>query len=266
MKNFFIASVVAVTVVASSGRAQTATLAQWTFETAGATNGMTLAPGAGGNPGSIVADNGLNSTGSTASGLHVGASTYSIPAGDVDPVIGSLVPPASPAYGPGLPSSAQASNSPSAHAFSANTWAVGDYWQFTTSTLGYTGVNVYWDQSGSATGPQFFSLEYSNSLTGGAFVTLQGPMSVGTAATTWNSTTVGALSTNALGGGVFDNSSTVIFRLVDTSTTSINGGTVASGGTDRVDNFTVVGVPEPSTVTLVGAGLLGLLALRRRRS
>ncbi len=92
-------------------------------------------------------------------------------------------------------------------------------------------------------------------------------MSVGTAATTWNTKTVAGLSTNALGGGVLDNSSVITFRLVDTATTAINGTTVASGGTDRVDNFTVVGVvPEPSTVALVGAGLIGMVAMRRRRS
>src|ERR1017187_2280454 len=266
MKKFIIASVVAFTVAAVSARAQSITISQWTFETAGDTNGMTLAPGANGNPGSIVADNGVNSAGSTATGRHAGTSTYSTPAGDVDPIIGVLAPPASPTFGPGLPSSAQASNSPSLHAFSANGWAVGDYWQFTTSTLGYTGVNVYWDQSGSATGPQFFSLQYSNSLTGGAFVTLEGPMSIGTAASTWNTATVGGLSANAFGAGALDNSSVIIFRLVDTSTTSINGGTTASGGTDRVDNFTIVGIPEPSTVALVASGLAGLLVIRRRRS
>ena len=264
-KRVFLASIVAFTLAAVSARAQS-TISQWTFETPGDTNGLVLAPGAGNSPGSVVADNGVNSAGSTATGLHATTSTYSTPAGDVDPVIGVLAPPASPFYGPGLPSSAQASNSPSLHAFSANGWSVGDYWQFKTSTLGYTGVNVYWDQSGSATGPQFFSLQYSNSLTGGAFVTLEGPMSVGTAASTWNTTTVGGLSTNALGGGALDNSSVIIFRLVDTSTTSINGGTVASGGTDRLDNFTVISVPEPSTVVLVGAGLIGMLAMRCRRS
>ena len=246
MKKIIIAGFVAVSLVAVSARAQT--IVQWNFETAGDTNGLVLAPGAGNSPGNVAADIDVPG-GSLATGKHTTTSTYSTPAGDVDPTLST------PA------------TSPSLHAFSANGWSVGDYWQFTTSTLGDTGVNVAWDQSGSGTGPQFFSLQYSNALTGGAFVTLAGPLSIGTAASTWNTTTAGQLSTNAPGGGALDNSSVIIFRLVDTSTTAITGGTVASGGTDRVDNFTVFAVvPEPSTVALVAAGLIGMVAMRRRRS
>ncbi len=244
-KSVLIASMV-ISFAAIQAKAQT--IVQWNFETAGDTNGLVLAPGAGNSPGNVAADIDVPG-GSLATGKHATTSTYSTPAGDVDL---SLSTPAT---------------SPSLHAFSANGWSVGDYWQFTTSTLGFTGVNVAWDQSGSATGPQFFSLQYSNSLTGGAFVTLEGPMSIGTAASTWNTTTAGGLSTNAPGGGVLDNSSVITFRLVDTATTAINGTTVASGGTDRVDNFTVFAVvPEPSTVALVAAGLIGMVTVRRRRS
>ena len=164
--------------------------------------------------------------------------------------------------GPGLANSSLADASPSVHAFSATAWAVGDYWQFSTSTLGFTGVSVAWDQAGSNTGPGNFSLYYS--ANGGAFTLAGGPFTI--PLSTWNTTTVGALSTNVPGGGAFDNA-TMIFRVVDNSTVSVAGGTTASGGTDRIDNFTVVGVPEPSTVLLVCAGLAGgLLAMRRRRS
>ena len=65
-----------------------------------------------------------------------------------------------------------------------------------------------------------------------------------------------------------DDQSSVFFRLVDTSTTSANAGTVAGGGTDRVDNFTVTAtaVPEPSTIALLTlGGAAGLVALRRKR-
>src|SRR5439155_102448 len=48
-----------------------------------------------------------------------------------------------------------------------------------------------------------------------------------------------------------ENQSTVYIRLVDNSTTSINNGTVASGGTGRVDNFTVNGTAQnPTNFTL----------------
>jgi hypothetical protein len=66
-----------------------------------------------------------------------------------------------------------------------------------------------------------------------------------------------------------ENQSAVYFRVLDSSTTAINGASVGTGGTSRVDNFTVsaTAVPEPSTVMLVGIGLAGsLLAIRRRRS
>src|SRR6266446_9928561 len=60
----------------------------------------------------------------SASGLHAGAAVYSSPAGNG-----------------------------SAHSYSANTWAVGDYWQFQTSTLGFSGIALSWDQASSSTGP-----------------------------------------------------------------------------------------------------------------
>src|SRR5438105_15687052 len=53
----------------------------------------------------------------SASGSHAGAAVYSSPAGN-----GSV------------------------HSYSANTWAVGDYWQFQTSTLGSSGISLSWDQ------------------------------------------------------------------------------------------------------------------------
>jgi PEP-CTERM motif len=233
------------------------TIAQWTHETIANTNGMNLAPGAGNSPGTIQADNGLNYNVSRATGLHATAATYSFTAGDLDPAIAALAPGAS---GPGLPGSSLANVSPSSHSFSANNWSVGDYWSFTTSTLGFTDVSISWDQTGSNTGPANFGLSYS--INGGAF----------TPATTytllfnsWNATTALGNSLTFAGGGAFDNATTITFELVDLNTVSVNGGTVAATGTDRVDNFTVV-VPEPSTIALAMTGLAGLLALRRRRS
>src|SRR5262245_19793198 len=60
-----------------------------------------------------------------ASGLHAGAAVYSSPSGN-----GSL------------------------HSYSANVWAVGDYWQFQSSSTGNSGLNLSWDQTSSATGPR----------------------------------------------------------------------------------------------------------------
>jgi hypothetical protein len=235
------------------------TIAQWTFENTANTNGLTLAPGANTSPGTVQADNGLNYNVSTASGLHATAATYSTPAGDLDPTIAALAPGTS---GPGQPGSSAANASPSLHGFSANNWSVNDYWSFTTSTLGYTGVTVAFDQAGSSTGPANFGLSYS--INGGAFTSFS---TYSVVLTAWNTTTAQPSSLVFAGGGVFDNANSIAFRLVDLTTTSINGGTVGTGGSDRVDNFTVVSVvPEPSTLALAAvSGMTCLAALRRRR-
>ncbi len=86
----------------------------------------------------------------------------------------------------------------------------------------------------------------------------------------WNATTSSSLYTSTVDFSsvtALNNDSTVYFRLVDTSTTSANGGVVGTGGTDRVDNFTVVSsVPEPTTLALSGmGGLFTMLVLRRKR-
>jgi hypothetical protein len=53
----------------------------------------------------------------SASGSHAAAATFSTPAGNG-----------------------------STHSFSANTWAVGDSWQFQVNTLGFNNVGLSWDQ------------------------------------------------------------------------------------------------------------------------
>src|ERR1700744_5961826 len=39
----------------------------------------------------------------------------------------------------------------SSHSFSSNNWSVGDYYQFSVSTLGDTDVSFSWDQTSSST-------------------------------------------------------------------------------------------------------------------
>ena len=46
----------------------------------------------------------------------------------------------------------------SLESFSSNYWSVGDYYEFQTSSLGYTGVEIQFDQTRSGTGPATFDL------------------------------------------------------------------------------------------------------------
>jgi hypothetical protein len=217
-----LASILTITAI-STASAQT--IAQWTFEIntpADLPDSATI--------GGIAADFGVG----TASGVHASAATdWTTPAGNG-----------------------------SANSLSANTWAVGDYFQFTLSTVGYSGIGVSFDQTGSNTGPRDFDLSYS---TDGSSFTSFATYSLINGG--WSSGAPTALPTSysfdLSSIGSLDNAGLVYFRLVNNSTTSISGATVATGGTGRIDNFTVSVVPEPASGALIGLGLLALVARRR---
>lgn len=213
--------------------AQADTIATWTFETntPADLNGSTTYT----TP--IAADVGAG----TATGVHLGAANWSTPVGNG-----------------------------SANSFSATSWSVGDYFQFSASTTGYTGITLSWDQISSATGPRDFTLAYS---TDGVSFTNVANYSVLVNATpnTWSSGTTSSASSfsqNLSLDTALDNQTQVFFRLLDRSAVSANGGTVAGGGTDRVDNFSVNGVaavPVPAAAWLMGSSLLGLAGVARKR-
>ena len=152
----------------------------------------------------------------------------------------------------------------SAHSFSSNTWTNGDYYQFQVGTLGFSSLDVSFDQTSSSTGPLNFKFQYS---TDGMSFTDFANYSVLVNATPnspWSTTG----SRNAAYSFNYDlssvasllNQSAVYFRLVDTSTASANS------GTDRVDNFSVAAIPEPSTCALF-VGLAGFaVALWHRKA
>jgi hypothetical protein len=162
----------------------------------------------------------------------------------------------------------------SSHSFSANGWNVGtSYYQFQVSTIGYNNLTLSYDQTSSNTGPGLFNLEYTTD--GVNFFTIASGYSVLANASpnpVWNVTTSSSLynfSYNLSSITGLNNQSVVDFLIVDASTTSANGATVAGTGTDRVDNVIVSGtvapVPEPSTLALCALGAVGgLLRLRRK--
>jgi hypothetical protein len=179
----------------------------------------------------------------TALGFHAGASTYSSPVGNG-----------------------------SAHSFSSNTFAVGDYYQFSVSTIGLNDIVLSWDQTSSSTGPRDFRLAYSTNGTTFTDFANYSVLANASPNPVWNSTTASVLysfTQNLSSITALNNQAAVYFRLIDNSTIAANGGAVGTAGTDRVDNFNISGtsvVPLPAAVWLLGSGLLGLGGLTRRRS
>jgi len=181
----------------------------------------------------------------SALGLHAGASTYSSPVGNG-----------------------------STHSFSSNTWAIGDYYQFQTATTGFSGIAVSWDQTSSNTGPAGFKLAYSTdgtNFTDFASYNVIANSATPIGAGAWTGATVNSayrFNYDLSAISALNSQAAVYFRLVDTNTMPAGAGsTFGAGGTNRVDNFTISAIPEPSTYALLlgFAGFAGAL-LRRRRT
>ena len=141
---------------------------------------------------------------------------------------------------------------------SYNNWAAGSstskYFQVTLDATGYSSILLSYDLQRSAGGPKTNSVWLS--LDGGATFTSynQTFLSLASAYGTFTN------DLSALTGGGVDNNANVQIRFYPYLSNA--------GGTLRIDNITIDAtvIPEPSTVLLAGAGLVGLLALRRRRS
>lgn len=153
----------------------------------------------------------------------------------------------------------------SVESWGSDNWTIGEYFEFQVSTTGFESISLSWQQTGSNTGPANFNLSYS---TDGVSFTSIGNYTVTNDG--WNTTATPAASVKSFdlsSISAINNTASVYFRLSVVDAVSIAGGTVANGGTSRIDNFTVAVVPEPSTVALIGIGCGVLLfGMRRKRA
>jgi hypothetical protein len=206
------------------------TIAKWTFETS--------KPGAFKSAGNwftnITAEVGVG----TASALHGSSTIYSSTPGN-----GSFA-----SFG------------------ATNGWSVGDFYQFVVNTVGFNNISISFDQTGTATGPSIFFLEYSND--GNTFTKFGSDYTLKLG--NWNSST--ANITNSFNFDLSSissiiNQSTVYFRIVDDSTVAINGGVVSGYQDDRVDNVLISAqpVPEPASMALLVSGIACCVFIIRRK-
>jgi hypothetical protein len=220
-----------VLVSAATGAHASTVIADWTFESSAPATSGPFAPEIGSG---------------SASGSHAGTSTYSSPAGNG-----------------------------SSHSFSSNTWVTGDYYQFNVDTANFSGITVTWDQTSSSTGPKDFQLEYSTNGTTFSSFANYSVLANASPNNPWSSTgsqnAAYTLTEDMSSITALNNQANVYLRLVQFDTVAANGGTVGTGGTDRIDNVVIAGsaltpVPLPAAAWLFASGLLGTLGMRRRRT
>ncbi|MGH7179255.1 MAG: hypothetical protein ACREJC_17895, partial [Tepidisphaeraceae bacterium] len=185
-----------------------ATLAGWTFESLAFSGATGPSAATAATVGAIPADVGSGS----AFGRHASAtSVWSTPVGNG-----------------------------STKSMSSNGWGTnGDNYEFQTSSTGFQDLIVGWDQMRSSTGPSAFDLAYSTDGT-----TFTSFASYTVACTAWSSTSVNNTTANTQFSfdlsaiASIENAANVYFRMRSNGTNS-TGGTIASAGTNRVDNVFV---------------------------
>jgi hypothetical protein len=227
---FNIPVILAIALVCASSHTSAAILSSWNFQT------NTPADSAGA-VGPVVASEGGVFPTSTFFGVHSNVATaYSTPTGNG-----------------------------STESYSSNTWSVNDYYQISTSSLGYDTLSLTFDAMGSNTGPRDFKVQASTdgvifsdilftyALTNDSWSSMGLPKPESTRTTALPSSLA--------------NQPALYLRLVDTSTVAISSANpVAAGGTSRIDNILVQGtelVPEPASFALL-IGCMGLMLVRRK--
>ncbi len=142
----------------------------------------------------------------------------------------------------------------SANSYIGTNWNPNNYFQFEVNTTGYKNITIQFDQTGSASGPANFELQYSTSAAG-PFTNVAAYTVIKNGAGSlliWSASTYATGYTYNFSLSTFtalNNNATVYFRLEDLNTTSINGGTVAAGGTSKIDNVIIRGTLNASAFT-----------------
>ncbi len=197
-------------------------IAKWTFDAS-----TIASPGATAvfNVGSPVAEEGVQTAGSVFSSLHASSATIW---------------------------AANAGNG-SVRCITSDHWALDDYYQFQVNTTNFHSIGVSFEQTGSNTGPNSFTFSYS---TDGITFTPVSSFAItndGWSASSPKSASKHSFDLSAV--PALNGLSAVYFRLVCNSTTAISGA-FGSGGTNRVDNFTITGTPctGPSAFAVTGGG------------
>ena len=135
----------------------------------------------------------------------------------------------------------------SSKSISSNFWSVGDYYQFSVVTSMYDNLKLVFDQTGSNTGPKDFKIQYS--LDGTTFTDITTYVvpyntttntSYGWSTTTYKQESVLSFDLSSITD--LSNKPIAYIRLVNNSTNAINGSTVGTGGTSRIDNFKLLGI------------------------
>jgi hypothetical protein len=222
--------------VAPGLSAEAAVISKWTFET-----NYTPPAAASTTAGPFLAEEGSFPATAAASSVHATAAAFTATAGN-----GSV------------------------KAFSANTYATGDYFQFTTPTTGFSNIQLLFDQTASGTGPTSWKVAFSTDgtnftdLAGGAY-TLNTTQSFSTTAE--RPTSPPRYLFDLSGIPALNNQPNITLRLIDTFPTG------ATAGTSRVDNVTIgtdlpvpAPLPEPGGAALFAIAIAGGLRRRRRRS
>lgn len=146
-------------------------------------------------------------------------------------------------------------------ALSIGNFQNGEYFQLTLDASGFSGITLAdFRANGSASAPRDWKISYSLAGISGTFVD----------ATTYTLASNTASNTTTIGGfdlpsGADDNSS-IVLRLIATSSNRVDGGGGVANGTVRLDNFVITGtaIPEPAPTALLAGLAVLALAWRRR--